>query len=65
VVSYVARTPAAPLSLTFDLKRFITDAAQHGIQPAWYLTDVFAGFEIWSGGDTLNLEAQEFTAVVE
>ena len=36
----------------------------HGIQASWYLTDVFAGFEIWQGSDAKDLEALEFTAVV-
>jgi hypothetical protein len=63
VVSYVARSSV--LSFSGDLMPFIRDAAMHGIQSSWYLTDVFAGFEIWSGGGTNGLAASEFTAVVQ
>jgi hypothetical protein len=51
-------------SFSGDLKPFFTDAAQHGIQSSWYLTDVFAGFECWSGADCTGKQVQEFTAVV-
>ena len=48
-VSYVAPSPMT--SFTFDLNLFIRDAVTRGyVQNAWYLTNVFAGFEIWSGG---------------
>jgi Glycosyl hydrolase family 12 len=47
-----------------DLKAFFTAAAKHGIGANMYLTDVFAGFEIWSGGAGGNLAVDEFTAVV-
>jgi hypothetical protein len=49
-------------TLSFDLKAFITDAASSGISSSWYLTDVFAGFEIWDGNGTTNLGVTEFTA---
>jgi hypothetical protein len=52
-------------SYSGDLKAFMTDAATNGIMPGWYLTDVFGGFEIWSGGDATGLECTEFTAVVK
>jgi hypothetical protein len=63
VVSYVAASSVT--TLTFDLKAFITDAAKHGILNSWYLTDVFAGFEIWTGSDATNLQVTNFTAVVQ
>lgn len=63
VVNYV-NTGEAITSLDFDLKTFIDDAAKHGIQSSWYLTDVFGGFEIWNGAGTNGLECTEFTAVV-
>lgn len=47
-----------------DLKQFFTAAASYGIGSNMYLTDVFAGFEIWSGGSGGNLGVDEFTAVV-
>jgi hypothetical protein len=65
VISYVATS--AVTSLTFDLKKFIDDsiANNHGLQPSWLLTDVFAGFEIWTGSAANGLELTEFTAVVQ
>jgi hypothetical protein len=63
VVSYVAQSTTT--SFSFDLKAFITDAATNGIQSSWYLTDVFAGFEIWDGSGTNNLSATKFHAVVK
>jgi hypothetical protein len=62
VVSYVATQTST--SFSGDLKPFFTDAAQHGIQSSWYLTDVFAGFECWSGADCVGKQVQEFTATV-
>jgi hypothetical protein len=47
-----------------DLKAFFTAAASYGIGPNMYLTDVFGGFEIWSGGSGGNLAVDEFKAVV-
>ena len=47
-----------------DLKAFFTAAASYGIPSTMYLTDVFAGFEIWSGGSGGNLGVDEFKAVV-
>lgn len=47
-----------------DLKAFFTAAASYGIPASMYLTDVFAGFEIWSGGAGGNLSVDEFKAVV-
>ena len=55
-VSYVAITNLA--SLEFDLNNFIQDAKQngYGITDSQYLSIVFAGFEIWQGGDGLQLK---------
>jgi hypothetical protein len=64
VVSYVAQGGSVS-TLSFDLKAFITDAASSGISSSWYLTDVFAGFEIWDGNGTTNLGVTEFTANVQ
>ncbi len=58
-ISYVAKQPIA--SMTFDLNAFIQDAVenrQNTIQAGWYLTNVFAGFEIWSGG--VGLKTSDF-----
>ena len=51
--------------LNFDLKGFITDAASRGIPSTWYLTDVFAGFEIWTGSDAVDLQCTRFTCQVK
>jgi hypothetical protein len=52
-------------SLSFDMNAFIKDAASDGISTSWYLTDVFAGFEIWNGGDGVGLEAKKVTIAVK
>ena len=52
--------------LDFDLMDFINHAVTSGHLPgSLFLTDVFAGFEIWSGGAGNNLGVDEFTCVVE
>src|SRR5690606_16487776 len=64
VVSYIAQSPLS--SLTFDLNEFIQEAASNGragIDGNLYLTDIFAGFEIWSGG--AGLSVSQFSAVVQ
>ncbi len=50
---------------SFDLRDFIRNAAdQFGVvQDIWYLSNIFAGFEIWSGG--AGLSSDDFCAVVE
>jgi hypothetical protein len=63
VVSYVATSTLN--TLTFDLKDFITDASANGISGSMYLTDVFAGFEIWNGSGTQGLSAENFTVDVQ
>jgi cellulose 1,4-beta-cellobiosidase len=62
-ISYV-RTEATT-SLEFDLKAFIQHATMRpgAIQSSWYLTNVFAGFEIWNGG--MGLKTSSFYAIVE
>jgi hypothetical protein len=47
-----------------NILNFITAATQvsGGISGSLYLTDIFAGFEIWNGG--VGLKVDEFTAVV-
>jgi hypothetical protein len=78
VISYVISGAAAP-SLSFDLKNFIDDAVSHGatdmsggaggitqaFSNSWYLTDVFAGFEIWNGSQATNLKSTGFSCVVK
>ena len=67
VTSYVAASPI--LTLSYDLNNFIQDAVTKrtfrgapAISSAWYLTNVFTGFEIWKGG--VNLETTSFCADV-
>jgi hypothetical protein len=61
-ISYVSTSPLT--SLSFDLNKFIRDSVtnNYGVTDAMYLSIVFAGFEIWSGGDGLNLK--QFCAAV-
>ena len=63
VVSYVATSPLT--SFSFDLKAFIDDATSKRsgtITTSMALTNVFAGFEIWSGG--AGLKTNNFCAIV-
>lgn len=63
VISYVVPNGAIP-DYSFDLNLFIRDAVQRGLlNQNMYLTDVFAGFEIWSGGT--GLRVNEFTVDVQ
>jgi len=46
--SYVLRSTTN--TVTFDLNELIQHALTNGyVQSNWYLTNVFAGFEIWDG----------------
>jgi cellulose 1,4-beta-cellobiosidase len=63
-ISYVRTQTVGTIS--FDLNAFIQDAVKRpekAIQASWYLTNVFAGFEIWTGG--MGLKTNEFSAVVQ
>jgi hypothetical protein len=63
VISYVVPGDAIP-DYSFDLNLFIDDAVQRNLlDPNLFLTDVFAGFEIWSGGSGLRIN--EFTVDVQ
>jgi hypothetical protein len=65
VISYLIAGDAVN-SLTFDLKEFIDHAVSNNYMPGnLELTDVFAGFEIWSGGAGGNLAVDEFTCKVD
>jgi hypothetical protein len=61
-ISYVASD--ALDGLAYDLNNFIQDAVtkQYGITTSMYLSIIFAGFEVWSGGD--GLECKQFCAAV-
>jgi hypothetical protein len=69
VVSYVTKDGDIN-DFQFDLKKFIDNAVGRSgngsktFDGSLYLTDVFAGFEIWSGGSGGNLGVDEFTCVV-
>jgi hypothetical protein len=66
VTSYVANSDL--LTMTYDLNAFIKDATTRtyngapAISKYWYLSNVFAGFEIWRGG--VGLETTSFCAQV-
>jgi hypothetical protein len=64
VVTFV-KQGAALNTLTFNLKDFITNAATNGILSSWYLTDVFGGFQIWSGAASAGLAVTNFTCAVQ
>jgi hypothetical protein len=55
-VSYVSSTKLS--SLEFDLNYFIQDAIEsgYGITKNQYLSIIFAGFEVWQGGNGLQLK---------
>jgi hypothetical protein len=61
-VSYVSNSSLDALS--FDLNHFIQDSVSHGygVTSSMYLSIVFAGFEIWSGGN--GLQTKQFCAAV-
>jgi hypothetical protein len=55
VISY--QHQGALMSFGFDLNLFIKDAAKNYpgyMSNSWYLTNIFTGFEIWSGGSALQ-----------
>jgi hypothetical protein len=75
VISYVANSTNNNFSS--DLKLFFDDAVANGaadmaagsgitqaFSSSWYLTDVFAGFEIWNGSDAKGLK-DTFTCVIQ
>jgi hypothetical protein len=63
VISYVVPNGSIP-DYSFDLNLFIQDAVNRNLlSPNFFLTDVFAGFEIWSGGSGLRVNA--FTVDVQ
>ena len=77
VISYVSKSTLNNSPANFDLKKFFDDAATNGtadqgkagtsipFSSSLYLTDVFAGFEIWTGGDATGLQSTGFTCVVQ
>jgi hypothetical protein len=61
VVSYVSTGDLK--SANIDLKPFMTDAVNRTyLQNNWYLTTIFAGFEIWGSGS--NYQMKGFSAAV-
>jgi hypothetical protein len=62
IISYVL-VPGATSFTNLDTKALIDDAVSRGsINPAHYLIDVEAGFEIWQGGQGLASNSFSFTA---
>jgi len=65
VISYVRTDIDPAYSMSFDLKAFIRDAVDNRpgtITDSMYLTNIFTGFEIWSGG--VGLQTTSFCAAV-
>ncbi len=56
VISYLSDSPRS--ELTFDLNDFIQDAVNsgYGLTNNHYLNVVFAGFEVWNGGDGISVD---------
>jgi hypothetical protein len=56
-ISYVSTTPLEKLE--FDLNGVIKDAVtnDYGITSSMYLSVIFGGFEVWGGGNGLQLKA--------
>lgn len=58
---YVIRQPSLsnPRVQNLDLGKFIKDAADRGYipSPSWYLMDIEAGFEVWQGGQGLQVNS--------
>jgi hypothetical protein len=70
VISYVATSTLT--NSTFNLKQFLDDAvanaASYGtraIPNSYFVTDIFFGFEIWSGSGTMGMSVQNFTVNVQ
>ena len=64
-ISFVRTDINPAYSMSFDLNLFIKDAVTNRpdtIKDTMYLTNIFAGFEIWSGG--VGLETTSFCADV-
>ena len=55
-ISYVSTDPMD--GLDFDLNHFIRDSVEndYGVTDDMYLSIIFAGFEIWGGGDGLTID---------
>lgn len=65
VISYVLQGGATELA-DFDVKGLIDDGVGRGsINPAHYLIDAEAGFEIWQGGQGLGMNGFSFEASTE
>lgn len=76
VVSYVLKD-ATLSGLDFDLVAFLVDAVSQGsadqsagktssaLYGSWYVTDVFAGFQIWTGSDATGLTCKKFSCRVQ
>ncbi|CNF69280.1 cellulase [Mycobacterium tuberculosis] len=62
IISYVLRGGATSVS-NLDIKALVDDSVARGsLNPAHYLLDAEAGFEIWQGGQGLATNAFSFTA---
>ena len=63
VVTYLPADDSAINEWAFNLKDFMADAnSRNKLDGGWYLTNVFGGFEVWSGG--VGLTTNNFCAIV-
>ena len=76
VVTYVAQDSPVTSAIV-DLKGFINDAIANGASDmagggtsqafatSWYLTDVFGGFQIWTGSNATGLSCTTFASNIQ
>jgi hypothetical protein len=61
VISYVREEPTDTV-LDLPISDFVGDATRRGVvDPAWFLTNIQAGFEPWIGGEGLSTDAFALT----
>ena len=61
VISYVREEPTDTV-LDLPISDFVADATRRGVvDPAWFLTNIQAGFEPWIGGEGLSTDAFALT----
>lgn len=62
IISYVATSPVTSVS-NLNLLPFFADAVSRGsLESTWWLIDVEYGFEIWTGGDGLDISGFSVSA---
>jgi len=72
VISYVVSGGGPVMSKTFDLKPILVDSTTNTAipqamrsGPSWLVTDIFGGFEVWTGSTASTLSMTNFTVAVQ